>query len=206
MDQEEVEKMQEYYELVQKGFRILVPALSGYLRKELSCVYKDNWWDEVLFALGNPRDLPTQGTYGDLVDSLDDYKLIKGNTCKYTKGSSEGLTFTFNGPFSKFIGIKVNGYEVAEQYYDAKAGSTIITLKQSYLKNLTARKHTITVLYTDGEATAEFTVQAKATTPATGDDSGIMIWTAVFFISTMSLTALVVYQKKFAYKGKYVRK
>ena len=142
----------------------------------------------------------------DLVDSLDDYKVIKGNGGKYTKGSSEGLTFTFNGPFSKFIGIKVNGYEVAEQYYDAKAGSTIITLKQSYLKNLTARKHTITVLYTDGEATAEFTVQAKATTPATGDDSGIMIWTAVFFISTMSLTALVVYQKKFAYKGKYVRK
>lgn len=63
--------MQEYYELVQKGFRILVPALSGYLGQELNCVYKDNWWNEVLFALNYPRDLPTQGTYGELLDSLD---------------------------------------------------------------------------------------------------------------------------------------
>lgn len=71
LKQKEDERMQEYFELVQKGFRILVPALSGYLGQELNRYYQDGWWNEVLLALNNPRDLPTSGTYGELVDSLD---------------------------------------------------------------------------------------------------------------------------------------
>ena len=35
--------MQENYELVQRGFRILVSSMSGYIGQELSRVYKSNW-------------------------------------------------------------------------------------------------------------------------------------------------------------------
>lgn len=63
--------MQENFDLVQRGFRILVGAMSGYIGQEINRVYRNNWWDEVLNALYDQRDLPVNGSYGDLVDSLD---------------------------------------------------------------------------------------------------------------------------------------
>ncbi len=63
--------MQENYELVQRGFRILVGSMSSYIGQEMNRIYKSKWWDEVLNTLYNQRDLPYGGDYGDLVDSLD---------------------------------------------------------------------------------------------------------------------------------------
>ena len=64
--------MQENYDLVQKGFRILHPMLAGYIGQEMNRIYKESWWDEVLYALSDQsRDLPDTGSYGVLIDSLD---------------------------------------------------------------------------------------------------------------------------------------
>ena len=63
--------MQENYELVQRGFRILLPDMAGYICREMSRIYKDGWWQEVLTALSDQYDLPSSGEYGELVDSLD---------------------------------------------------------------------------------------------------------------------------------------
>lgn len=63
--------MQENYELVQKGFRILLTSISGYIGQELNRVYGDDWWNEVLDTLNDQRDLPYTGEYGELIDSLD---------------------------------------------------------------------------------------------------------------------------------------
>ena len=66
-----VDTMQENYELVQRGFRILVSSMSGFIGQEMSRVYKSKWWDEVLYTLSDQRDLPYNGSYAELVDSLD---------------------------------------------------------------------------------------------------------------------------------------
>lgn len=63
--------MQENYELVQRGFRILVASMSSYIGQTLHRIYKDKWWDRVCLMLNDQRDLPDYGDYGDLVDSLD---------------------------------------------------------------------------------------------------------------------------------------
>ena len=63
--------MQENYELVQRGFRILVASMSSYIGQTLHRIYKDKWWDHVCLMLNDQRDLPDYGDYGDLVDSLD---------------------------------------------------------------------------------------------------------------------------------------
>ena len=78
--------MQENYELVQKGFRVLLPHLAGYIGQEMSRVYHDAWWQEVLIALSDQRDLPSQGEYGELLDSLDIancLRLIERKFCKF---------------------------------------------------------------------------------------------------------------------------
>lgn len=63
--------MQENYELVQRGFRILVGSMSAYIGQTLNKTYKDDWWNELLSVLQYPKDLPDRGTYSELVDSLD---------------------------------------------------------------------------------------------------------------------------------------
>ena len=63
--------MQENYEYVQKGFRILVTSMSGFIGQEMNRYYKSEWWHEVLNTLSDQRDLPRSGNYGELVDALD---------------------------------------------------------------------------------------------------------------------------------------
>ena len=63
--------MGENYELVQRGFRLLLTAMSGYVGQAMSKVYREMWWEEVLSTLSDQRDLPQAGTYGELLDSLD---------------------------------------------------------------------------------------------------------------------------------------
>lgn len=131
-----------------------------------------------------------------LVTGLTDYDIVKGDGGRWTQGSSQGLGFTANGAFSKFTMLKVDGKEVDKRYYDAKSGSTIITLKESYLKKLSAGKHTITVVYTNGETSGTFQIKSASDVPATGDNSNILFWTSSMTISLAALALLLVQRKK----------
>ena len=132
-----------------------------------------------------------------LLALLGDYRIVEGNGSTWTKGSSEGLTFIVNGAYSKFTGIKIDGNAVSSENYTSESGSTVLTLKPDYLNTLTAGQHTITVLYTDGEAQGTFTVAEKPTeptdstdptdedsaSPETGDNSHIVPWIILMLIS-----------------------
>ncbi|HPZ08328.1 MAG TPA: Swt1 family HEPN domain-containing protein [Candidatus Eremiobacteraeota bacterium] len=62
------------YQLVTKGFTILREMLAPFVAAELSIKFKDNWWKAgVLNVLRDDqsRDLPSEGDWAVLVDSLD---------------------------------------------------------------------------------------------------------------------------------------
>ena len=61
----------EYYDYVQRGFRLLLPSFSGFIGKEMSKKYGNRWWNEVLYVLYDQYDLPKEGSYAECVDSLD---------------------------------------------------------------------------------------------------------------------------------------
>ncbi|MBR2743643.1 MAG: hypothetical protein IKD89_08675 [Clostridia bacterium] len=63
--------MKENYESVQNGFNIMLTPLAEYIGYKLSAEYKDKWWDVVLDTLSDQRDLPYDGEYSELIDSLD---------------------------------------------------------------------------------------------------------------------------------------
>ena len=52
----------------------------------------------------------------------------------------------------------MDGKEVDEGSYTAKAGSVVVTLSPEYLETLSVGSHTITARFEDGSATAGFTV------------------------------------------------
>lgn len=76
--------MQDNFEYVQRGFRILVTSMSGYIGQELNKKYKDEWWKEVLNTLDDQFDLPYTGEYGELIDSLDVANCIRLIDRKWT--------------------------------------------------------------------------------------------------------------------------
>ena len=63
--------MKDNYDLVQRGFRILVASMSGFIGQTFNRIYGPRWWNEVLDALSDQYDLPYDGEYSELVDSLD---------------------------------------------------------------------------------------------------------------------------------------
>lgn len=142
-----------------------------------------------------------------LLAALGDYEVVKGDGSKWEKGADTGLVFTANGAYSKFTGIEVDGKAVDKDNYTAVSGSTVITLKPEYLETLSVGAHTLTVQYTDGEASCEFTIVKKPAegtdndtqTPETGDNNNMALWITLMFIAACGLTGVMAYGRKKKY-------
>lgn len=154
------------------------------------------------------------------------YKIIEGTESSYVLQSGNSLTIRVDAEFSKFAGIKVDGVQIGKDNYDVKSGSTIVTLKSSYLNTLTAGTHNLEMLWTDGSASTTFTIQAsvnqnpdnknqktatasntqpatqtntKQTTdksPKTGDYNNPLVWAAWLIVSEIIIAGTVYYRKK----------
>lgn len=113
------------------------------------------------------------------------YKITKGNGIIWHRDSKKDLTFTADGAFKDFEKLLVDGKAVNTKYYTAKEGSTVITLKETFLQHLDLGKHTITVKFTDGEAEGSFKISAPvdSSNPKTGDGFALHGWTALLFVS-----------------------
>ena len=141
-------------------------------------------------------DENTRDSLDKLTAALVAYDIIEGDGSSWTEDSDHSITFVVNGLFDKFVGIKVDGKDVDKANYDAKAGSTIITLKSAYLDTLAVGKHTITVIYADGETDGTFDVHSRANSPATGDNSHMMLWIGLLFISGGAVITLALVGRK----------
>ena len=113
------------------------------------------------------------------------YKITQGNGIIWRKDSKKELSFTADGAFEKFDKLLVDGKTVNTKYYTVKEGSTIVTLKETFLQHLELGKHTVTIKFTDGEAQGSFTVSAPAddSNPKTGDDFALQNWAVLLFVS-----------------------
>ena len=132
-------------------------ASCGSIKDKAVHVY-DNDMDDTCNVCGYKRVLPTP---------VVTYKFIEGANGSWTKNSGKNLGFKVNGEISRFTGVKVDGTLIGNDKYTAVSGSTVVTLKKDYLETLSVGKHTLSVVYTDGECTTEFEVIAdtKPTTP-----------------------------------------
>ena len=127
-----------------------------------------------------------------------EYEVIEGANSSWIQNSDETLTFRVNGDLSKFVGIKVDDEWVDKENYTAASGSTIVTLKNEYLKTLSVGEHKITFVYTDGEASTNFEVKEEGffKSTKTGDTSNILVWYSLFAVSALIVFGITVYDKK----------
>lgn len=139
-------------------------------------------------------DKDDQDKLEKLIDSLDDYEIIKGSGKKWEKGSGQSLQFTANGPVRKFKELRIDDKVVGASNYTIQEGSTILTLKASYLQTLSNGKHTIQFVYTDGETDGKDTFQIcqSAGNPGTGDNNHMMMLTGIMMTSLLCMAAMVM--------------
>ena len=134
-----------------------------------------------------------------------DFKAVitAGANGTWQKGTKDGLSFTSNAAYKHFQKVQVDGKDLDVSNYTVKEGSTIVTLKTSYLETLSVGKHTLAIVSDTGTATTEFTIKAAVTddtqSPQTGDDSNIALWIAVLLAAGTALTGTAVYSRKRKY-------
>lgn len=105
---------------------------------------------------------------------IKNYNITEGNN--QTWNGKGDLRIVCDGEFDKFesllIGLKdANRIPILEEDvdYTVESGSTIVTVKESYLKNLAVGDYNVIFVYTDGEATASLKV-AEVKTEETDND------------------------------------
>lgn len=127
-----------------------------------------------------------------------EYKITKGDKSTWYQESTKTLSFTANGDFKDFQGVKIDGKDLPEKYYAVKSGSTVVTLKNTFLQKLSTGKHTITILFEDGEAEATFLVAEGLDTsnPETGDNFNMGLWVTLMGASLAGGICLFVFRKK----------
>ena len=168
----------------------------------------------------NPPLPPEALIIGDQIKTvvLPYYQVIEGANSAWTQNSDKTLAFRANGDFSKFTGVKVDDTLIDAKNYTAVSGSTVITLKADYLNTLSVGTHKLTVVYNDGECSTNFEVKATSeqtkptegdksdtttptggkdtTSPQTGDNSNMLLWVALLFVSGAGVLGTTVYSKK----------
>ena len=147
--------------------------------------------------------------------------IIAGANGSWQKSGTDGLSFTSDAEYADFLKVMVDGKELKTTDYTVKEGSTIVTLNAAYLETLSVGKHTLEIESKNGIAKTEFTITAvqggddsqtggdttpqepgknegAVTNPQTGDNSNMLLWVALLFVSGGVLTAATYRKKKHA--------
>lgn len=88
--------------------------------------------------------------------------IIEGAGQAITADTAKDLSFRSNAPIKYFQKVLVDDKEVAAENYVLTEGSTIVTLKTSFLKTLGVGEHKLSVVSTTGTAETTFTIAEAA--------------------------------------------
>lgn len=138
----------------------------------------------------------------EAIDSGFQPVIITGAGGIWQKGAKAGLSFTSNAAFADFVKIQVDGKDLAASNYEVKEGSTVVTLKTSYLETLSVGKHTLAIVSDTGTAATGFTINAAPVTDddtqssQTGDNTNIALWIVMALASGTGLTVTAIYRRK----------
>ena len=182
------------------GNQLTLSAL--YLNSLTPGVHNFGFWYDLGFGKLACLDMPVLVSVDYKVTQINAVNLYKDKGAadvNWYQYSGKNLSFTANGDVSKFSGVRVDGYTVPAGYYtwaSAGDGSTNVQLYPGYLAKLAMGKHTIEIVFTDGIATAEFSILSASASPKTGDNNHLVLWAGLLVLSGAAVVALIPKKKK----------
>ena len=90
------------------------------------------------------------------------YTILYGANQTYQK---EDVVIKTSGDLEKLRDIMLNGAKLSPDFYSLASGSTILTIKSSYLDTLSAGTYTVTFVYEDGEVETSLIIPEGTSTP-----------------------------------------
>ena len=90
------------------------------------------------------------------------YEILEGADSTWKEDSGADLVIRGSGELAEFKEVKVDGAVLAAENYTTASGSTIVTLKNAYLKTLSNGTHPIEIVWNGGTAATNFTVSKTA--------------------------------------------
>ncbi|OUP59801.1 hypothetical protein B5F14_06840 [Faecalitalea cylindroides] len=128
-------------------------------------------------------------------------KFVSGANQEWTKGSKEGLTFKIDTDIKEFKKVLVDGKGLKDTDYNIKSGSTILTLKPSFLDTLSAGKHKIRFEFNTGSVEAYFTVKDKENSSQTESaNTGVQnkygLWIVLLLVAAGGLAGFGILSKR----------
>ena len=147
--------------------------------------------------------------YEALIPGEDGYEILEGKNAVWQTGSNEPLRFRGEGDFNKFVELQIDEMTVAREYYSLSSGSTVAEISASYLSTLAGGVHTLKMVWEDGTAKTQFTIEkakddpTQPTTkgddqksPKTGDDSNMILWILMAAAALAAASAAVLCLKR----------
>ena len=87
-----------------------------------------------------------------------EFDVLDGITDDYVLADGGDLTFRIDADIDTFQRLLVDGGEVSSEQYSVKSGSTIITIKESFMQTLDAGQHTVRSEFDEGFAEVKFNI------------------------------------------------
>ena len=143
------------------------------------------------------------------------YTVLEGENEKFIKNHDKDISVRINADVTLFQKVCIDGKEIDRSNYVVTSGSTIITLKQSYLNKLSIGSHTMKTIFTNGSVAystitvmeedndknnvdkentnIENNTNSTSSNPKTGDN--IVTFVAMFIVSVLGIAITVKHKK-----------
>lgn len=144
---------------------------TGLMKFALSELTKDNIDKKVTVPVTITSENYKDVRVNVIIYISPEYRIIDGANSSWTQNTDGTVVIRGNGEFSRFHAVKVDGKVIDPANYEAKEGSTIITLKAEYLKTLATGSHTFAIVWNNGIAGTNFTVAANTSGNNSGNNS-----------------------------------
>ena len=94
----------------------------------------------------------------DFTDALMEYHILEGNNGQWSDTEGGSLVFRTDGSAAKFLEIRIDGSVWFTDEYTVTEDPVVITLTPACFSGLSAGEHTLEIVFSNGTATATFTV------------------------------------------------
>ena len=129
--------------------------------------------------------------------SSNEYRFLEGENQNYTINKDNELIFRIDAEYSLFDKVFIDNELVDANNYISKEGSTIIIFNKDYISKLSVSKHTVRVMFDDGEANTEFNIiREKIENPSTKDNFEKYVITGIVSIFGLISCALILKRKE----------
>ena len=124
-----------------------------------------------------------------------EYEFLEGENQKYTLNKDSNMTFRIDANYSLFDKVYIDNELVDISNYKVTEGSTIITFNKEFVSKLSIGKHTLKVMFSNGEASTEFSVVKEVVeNPKTIDN--IEKYIAIGIVAVIGVVGCVLIIKK----------